>query len=71
MKKAGQRTFIARDLRANDIADLAAGGEISNYIHTHIQSVPVSPLNIYLVRREEILMDGWVASHHSNQSKRP
>lgn len=26
-----QRTFIARDLRANDIADLAAGGKIRNY----------------------------------------
>jgi hypothetical protein len=28
-----QRTFIARDFRANDIADLAAGGEICDYMH--------------------------------------
>ena len=54
-----QRTFIARDLRANDIADLAAGGKIRNYTHTLNQYPYLSNISpSFIVKRFTI--DGWM-----------
>lgn len=57
-------TFIARDLRANDVADLAAGGEICDCMHARKNQPSRPRQQIYDIVRS-------VAAYRSNQSKHP
>lgn len=60
------RTFIARHLGFDDIADLAAGGEVGDYgIHYYVSgSVFPSSNEILVVSKDE-------NTYRSNQSKHP